>query len=301
MDVLTWNVQGAFPPEGSPDRISEQIRFIVENVNCPDLLMLNEVTTNRRELWYNELEDTAGYAEIVDTLDWSRTLGDLDIPPFQDFNAVNGNLIAIHENSNLTNLRRQTPSIEDSPFGDSDRKHWDTNFPSKILNASVDWGDTTIDLWNIRTVPGSMYGEEKIKILENVYNRILAKGTMPRILAGDFNAPKAETEDGTVIPWRNEKDDELSERWKAAERNILTGLDEVGMVDVFRMVHGYGDLDTLDISHPTGNRDTLTGKRFDHLIASQSLNPDDCFYDADGLDCSDHAPLVATFSLDFST
>lgn len=300
MDVLEWNVQGAFPPQGSPDRITDQIRFITENVDSPELLMLNEVTTNRRELWHDELE-AAGYTEIVDTLDWSRTIGELEIPPYKDTNAVNGNLIAIHEESYLTDLTRHTPSIREPPFGKSNLKHWDTNFPSKILNATVELNGTTLDLWNIRTVPGNMFGEEKIKILENVYHRILAKGTMPRILAGDFNAPKAETEDGTVIPWRNEKHDELSERWKSAERNILTGLEEVGMVDVFRMIHGYGDLETLDISHPTGDPNTLTGKRFDHIIASKSLNPEDCYYDPDGLNCSDHAPLVARFYPDFST
>lgn len=301
MNVLSWNVQGAFPPQGSPDRIDDQIRFIVEKANCPDLLMLNEVTTKRRELWHDELDEVAGYTEIEDTLDWDRKLAEIDVPPFQDFNGVNGNLIAVHEDSDLENLRRQTPSIRDPPFGESDRKHWDTNFPEKILNAEVDLDDTTIDLWNIRTVPGNMFGEEKIKILENVYNRILSKGAGPRILAGDFNAPKDETEEGNVIPWRNEKHDELSERWKAAERNILTGLEDIDMVDVFRMIHGYGELDTLDISHPTGDRTTLTGKRFDHLIASQSLNADDCFYDADGLDCSDHAPLIGRFYPNFST
>jgi len=299
MDVLEWNVQGAFPPAGSPDRIAEQIRFITEHLDHPDLVMLNEVTTNRRELWHNELTDS-GYTEIVDTLDWSQTLGNLDIPPFHDFNGVNGNLIGIHEDSKLHNLTRQRPSTRDSPFGHSDRKHWDTNYPTKILNATVELGEMLIDLWNIRTVPGSMYGEEKIKILETVYNRILAKGVGPRILAGDFNAPKDETPDGTVIPWRNEKNDDLSERWQAAERNILTGLEDVEMIDVFRTINGYGDLDILDISHPTGNSDTLTGKRFDHLIASRSLNPDECYYDVDGLDCSDHAPLIGKFYPNFA-
>jgi exonuclease III len=140
-----------------------------------------------------------------------------------------------------------------------------------------------------------MYGEEKIKILENVYNRILAKGAGPRILAGDFNAPKDETADGDVIPWRSEKYDDLSERWQAAEENILTGLTDIGMVDVFRTINGYGDIGLLDISHPTGNDGSLTGKRFDHILASQCLNPHDCYYDETGLDCSDHAPLIATF------
>ena len=292
--VLSWNVQGAFPPQGSPDRIRAQVEFIREEVDCPDLVMLNEVTTGRRELWHDTLGD-AGYDEIVDTLDWSERLGEIDVPPFHDSNGVNGNLTAVHEDSELHGLTRRKPSIRNGPFGDTTLKHWDTNFPEKVLNATVELGDHSVDLWNVRTVPGSICGEEKIKILENVYNRILAGGAKPRILAGDLNAPKGETADGDVIPWRNGKDDPLSERWKAAERNVLTGLGEVGMVDVFRTIHGYGDLGTLDISHPTGHGDTLSGKRFDHVLASRSLNPRDCRYDEAGLDCSDHAPVVATF------
>lgn len=298
MDVLSWNVQGAFPPQGSPERISKQVEYIRDTADCPDLLLLNEVTTDRREMWREKLRTVTGYQEIVDTLDWSKQLGEIDVPPYQDFNGVNGNLIAIHGESELENLARLTPSIEDPPFGDSELKHWDTNFPEKILHGEVEYQGTTIDLWNIRTVPGNMFGEEKIKILENTYQRILAHGPRPRILAGDFNAPKDETAAGKVVPWRETGDDELSERWQAAERNILTGLDEVGMVDIFRTIHGYGDLDGLDVSHPTSGGEPLSGKRFDHMLASENLGPRSCFYDERGLECSDHAPIIAEFSPD---
>jgi exonuclease III len=301
MQVLSWNVQGAFPPQGSPERIATQVEYIQEAADCPDLLLLNEVTTDRRERWHEKLRDSAGYTEIVDTLDWSRELGKIDVQPFQDFNGVNGNLIAVHEESDLQDLERRSASIEEPPFGDAALKHWDTNFPEKILNAEVVLDGTTIDLWNIRTVPGSMFGEEKIKILENTFHRILAAGEKPRILAGDFNAPKDETADGEVVPWREDDPTDLGERWRAAERNILTGLDEVGMIDVFRSVHGYGELDVLDISHPTTDDDSIVGKRFDHLLASRTVNPQTCVYDAKGLECSDHAPLIAEFSPQLST
>lgn len=294
MDVLSWNVQGAFPPQGSPDRIERQIGFIRDGAGCPDLIMLNEVSTRRRDLWHDELRGL-GYAEVVDTLDWSKRLGEIDVPPFQDFNGGNGNLTAIHEDSELYDLARRKPSIRNGPLGESSLKHWDTNFPEKILNAEVMLDGRRIDLWNVRTVPGSMYGEEKIKILENVHGRILAAGAGPRILAGDLNAPKDETADGEVVPWRAEKDDPLSERWQTAERDVLTGLSEVGMVDVFRTLNGYGDIEPMDVSHPTRRGDSRADKRFDHLLASRSLNPRDCAYDGDGLECSDHAPILAAF------
>jgi len=36
-----------------------------------------------------------------------------------------------------------------------------------------------------------------------------------------------------------------------AELNILIGLEEKGIVDIFRSQHGYGELDILDVSHAT--------------------------------------------------
>lgn len=294
MRVLTWNVQGAVPPFGSKDRIRSQVEFIDQDVDRPDLLMLNEVTTVQREFWH-ELLNEIGYMDIVDTLDWASELGASEVPPHQGFNHVNGNLIAVHEGSKLNNLERIPASIREGPVGDGVLKHWDTNFPDKILNAEVDCGEVTIDLWNIRAVPGSMYGEEKIKILENTYGRIMAAGAMPRILAGDFNGPKAETPDGEVISWGEDREGAIGERWTKAELDILTGLGEVGMVDVFRTINGYGEIDVLDVSHPTQGGDRLSGKRFDHLLASSILDPESCRYEKRGFDCSDHAPLVATF------
>lgn len=295
MRVLTWNVQGAVPPFGSKDRIRSQVEFIDKEVGRPDLLLLNEVTTAQRDFWHGQL-DEIGYEEIVDTLDWASELGDSEVPPHQEFNHVNGNLIAIHESSALGNLRRIPARIREGPVGDSVLKHWDTNFPEKILNAQVEYGELSIDLWNIRAVPGSMYGEEKIKILENTYGRILAAGERPRILAGDFNGPKAETAEGEIVSWGVDRDGALGERWTRAELDILTGLEEVGMVDVFRAVNGYGELDVLDVSHPTQGGERLSGKRFDHLFASESFCPESCRYVEGGFECSDHAPLVASFA-----
>lgn len=294
MNVLSWNVQGAVPPFGSKDRIRAQIEFIDQELERPDLLLLNEVTTAQQDFWH-ELLDGIGYREIVDTLDWAMELGASGVPPHHEINHVNGNLIAVNESSELQNLERMPASIRSGPVGDAVLKHWDTNFPEKILNAEVALEETTIDLWNVRAVPGSMYGEEKIKILENTYGRITAAGEKPRILAGDFNAPKAETAEGEVVSWGEDREGAIGERWTNAELDILTGLDEVGMVDVFRTINGFGEIEVLDISHPTKGGERFSGKRFDHLLASSDLRPESCRYEEGGLDCSDHAPLVATF------
>jgi exonuclease III len=297
MRVLSWNVQGAFPPQGSPDRISNQVEYIQDEAENPDLLMLNEVTTDRQDLWHELLHD-AGYESIVDTLGVAHEIGETDIPPYQDRGGRNGNLTAIHRDSGLTDLSYEPLSIHDGVVENSVKKYCSTNFPEKILNTTVEieGEGTKVDLWNVRTVPGSMYGEEKIKILEDVYGRVLGRHRereWPCILAGDLNLPKDETDDGDIVTFERY---EVGERWAEAERNILTGLEEVGMVDVFRHIHGYGDLDVLDVSHPTGDSDGLSGVRFDHIVASQSLDPQSCRYDRKGLDCSDHTPVVAEFS-----
>lgn len=288
MRVLTWNVQGAVPPYGSKERIRNQVQFIEERAELPDLLLLNEVTTVQRGRWRESLRDI-GYTEIVDTLDWAAELRESEVPPHQDYNHVNGNLTAVHEQSEARNLTRLSPSIRYGPWEDSDLKDWDTNVPEKILNAELEIGDRKLDIWNIRTVPGSMHGEEKIKILENVYYRIRKAESGLRILAGDLNSPAEERADGTIVPWRADQDGELAERWTTAELNILEGLEEFGMVDVFRHLHGYGDLEVPDVSFQT--------KRFDHLFASEELNPKRGYYDQDGFECSDHAPLIAEFAL----
>lgn len=76
------------------------------------------------------------------------------------------------------------------------------------------------------------------------------------------------------------------------------------MRDLFRDKHGFGDLDILDVSHATQTADPLAvppeeveGKRFDHMLASESLVIEECHYDQQGYACSDHAPLIADFRI----
>lgn len=303
MKVLSWNVQGAFPKYTPIERIEDQIHYLNENADCPDIIALNEVNRYRNDKWIDELNDI-GYTEIVHTLDWAEELGKSEIPPHQDYSHVNGNITAIHDEFTGTNLTRSKPSIRYGPWEGADLKDWDTNFPEKILNAEVELDNSLLELWNLRAVPGSMHGEEKVKILENTYNRIMKRSKSRSILTGDLNAPDRELADGTTIPWRHDNKGEIARRWREAELNILTGLEKKGMVDVFREQHGYGDLDILDVSHATQTGDPLTvppkdieGKRFDHTIASTELNPQDCYYDQDGFAYSDHAPMIAMFAL----
>lgn len=303
MRVLSWNVQGAVPPDTPDERIEDQVSYLEKTADRPDVIALNKVNRRKRDKWFEELE-AAGYDDVVHTLHWADELGEISVPPHQQFNHLTGNITATHEDSDVETLDRVHPSINRGEWKGSDLKAWDTNFPEKVLHAELGVGDMTIHFWNIRTVPDSMYGEEKIKILENTYTRIMKGEQTPCILAGDLNTPAAETDDGTIIPFRADEEGELAERWQEAERNILEGLRDNGMIDIFRKEHGYGDLDMLDVSHASQTEDptsvapeSVQGERFDHIIASVELNPVDGYYDQDGFRYSDHAPIIGTFDI----
>lgn len=298
MIVLSWNLQGAWP--GTPKyRVRNQIDFIDEYDVKPDILFFQEVSIIRDEI--REYLDEIGYHTIEDTLDWASELRESTVQPHQDISHTNGNLTAIRGEAELT---KKPLEILGEMFDGEDVKNLNTHYPEKILVTDFEIDDQTIECWNVRAVPGSMKGEEKIKILETVYQRIMDAGERLRILAGDFNTPGDELCDGQAVTYLEDKDPRIRNRWRNAELNILKGLGHVGMIDTFRAIHGFGELDVLDTSHATKTKDPcnvpdeeIDGVRFDHIFASTDLNLCDSFYDGEGFCHSDHAPLLAEFEL----
>lgn len=283
MRVMSWNVQKSANSSG---RIDEQLDFIDD---CDvDVLFLQEVRygTDQRwiEAWQEGLADL-GLGEIEHSCDWAAELADSSVPPHDDIGHDNGHITAVDADWELASHDQLIRERLET----SDRSHFATNFPEKVLVTELETADTTVELWNVRAVPGNSWGDEKIKIFEFVYDRLTGAGEKTRILAGDFNTPDAELSDGQAVPFGYDKDPEIRQRWVNAELNILKGLGHLGMIDVFRAQHGYGELDRKDTS--------WRSKRFDHIFASESLEPERCFYDHDGTDCSDHAPVVADFAV----
>lgn len=283
MRVLTWNVKGAFPYQ-SKDEIEAQIGYLAGLEEPPDLLLLNEVNQYRREFIRELIGEELGYAGIVDTLSWAHELRNSTVQPHHDIGHTNGNLTAVRDPEDI---ELKPLELFDEEYDDEDKKHLSTHYPEKILVTNCTFDGTEIEVWNVRAVPGSMKGEEKIKIFETVFDRIVAGPEKPRILAGDFNSPDEELPDGQAVTHIDDKDPRIRERWRAAALNVLKGLGHVGMVDVFRYQWGYGDVDTLDRS--------FASSRFDHVIASEELNPVSCEYDPESFEYSDHAALVAEF------
>lgn len=124
----------------------------------------------------------------------------------------------------------------------------------------------------------------KAETFETVYARLARPSAVPRVLCGDFNAPRDELPDGTVVAWGPDK------RTAAAELAMLVGLGAFDLVDVFRSLHGYAD--------PAPSWHGLRrGYRLDHVLASRALRPSVCRY-VDELRTerlSDHAAVEAVF------
>lgn len=284
MRVMSWNVNKSSNRKG---RINDQLEFIRQ---CDvDVLLLQEVRYGTDSQWLARWKDgleEMGLGTIEDSCDWAADLADSKVPPHSDIRHDNGHVTAANSEWELT---RQELTIRDR-VSNSELGHFDTHFPEKLLVTTLETGRSEIEIWNIRAVPGNGWGEEKVKIFETVYERLSEAGMKTRILAGDFNSPDEELPDGQAIPFGYDADTGYRQRKVNAELNILKGLGHLGIRDVFRQQHGYGDIDVEDTSWKS--------KRFDHLFASEPLAAADCYYDHSGLECSDHAPIIADFNVE---
>lgn len=266
-------------------RIDKQLELI--EARRPDVLMLQEVRYGADDKWLQhwiKMLDELGLGEIEHTCDWACALGNSNVPPHSDIGHDNGHVTAVNSDWKLD---RREPTIR-AEVKSNNVGNFDTHFPEKLLITELETSSLSIDLWNIRAVPGNGWGEEKIKILEMVYRRLNQEAKATRIVAGDFNTPKTELADGQAIPF-GQHNSEFGQRKIKAELQILKGLGHLGLRDVFREKHGYGDLDVVECS--------WQDKRFDHMFATSELVLSHCAYDQAGLGPSDHAPLIVDFEI----
>ena len=90
------------------------------------------------------------------------------------------------------------------------------------------------------------------------------------MLCGDFNTPRRESPDGSVISFardsRGRLRPERGEPWDAAELGIVPGLRELGFADAFRAVHGYAERSPSWVWRHGG------GWRLDHVFAVRPVD-----------------------------
>lgn len=239
----------------------------------PDVLALQEVTLRTLPDWRAGLA-AAGY-RLVDSFDLSRDHGLLTGPRRY------GELIASRW------PLKSRGELQDAPW------------PERVLRARVASPSGDLDVCNVHLPAGSVHGWTKVETFEAIFRaHALVSGTH-RILCGDFSSPQLETAAGETVTWGQKigADGNIrlnparGERWDAAERNVLLGLQEWGLHDIYRHLQGLAPEASW---YTTQNK---VGRRFDHIFATLSLNPRACAYVHDfreqGL--SDHSPIEAEF------
>jgi exonuclease III len=178
---------------------------------------------------------------------------------------------------------------------------FDIPFKERALSVNVEGPCGKIDLHTVHIPPGNGNGWIKIDTFEGIYRHLARASKIPRILCGDFNSPKMETDSGEVVTWgqRIKHGREIViqkgfERWDLGERSVLTGLSEYDLCDTYRYLNGY-TLHEASWSRQIWKKQH--GYRFDHIFASQKLDPLSCKY-LHGLreaGFSDHSPIEAVF------
>ena len=252
MRLITWNVNR---------RVSVlDAQAAALATRAPDVVALQEVTSRSWPLWRAALAD-AGLPHAICSLDTAHAAR---TPATRRRTGV---AIA---------TREPLEPVEPIPVP----------WPETTLAAGI--GGTVV---HTAHVPNAANGWIKPHTLAAL--RVgLGERTGPRVLCGDFNTPRRESPDGSVISFardsRGRLRPERGEPWDAAELGIVPGLRELGFADAFRAVHGYAQREPSWVWRHGG------GWRLDHVFAAGLVVHDAVYHHAwrDG-GLSDHSPLEA--------
>lgn len=160
--------------------------------------------------------------------------------------------------------------------------------PELAISALVQAAGTAVRVLGVHIPTWSNGAEAKMQTQEGVCAH-LAACDGPTILCGDFNSPKEEREDGTIVVFMRPKD----VRGTAAELGLLTArLCDSPLVDTFRAANGWTPTEG---SWFWKNRGRTGGFRLDHIFASEHLRATACWYahELRHAGMSDHSPIIA--------
>jgi exonuclease III len=204
------------------------------------------------------------------------------------------------------------PAGAKTPDEDIILKHWTRRtlfVTAKSLDGEFDLYNVYITPFNHKertsTLPQRLYPWIKLDLLSGIYSTLSTPSDRARLLCGDFNTPREEMPDGTIITWgysgRNGKYflTPAGQYQHDMEHNILHGLREhCNMPDAYRHFHGY-DACKADAAW---SWQTHNGKkyRFDHIFASGTLPVRTICYlhEIGQRKLSDHTPIEMVFALE---
>jgi endonuclease/exonuclease/phosphatase family metal-dependent hydrolase len=264
MRLISWNTNGRYGPALA--RQSEAVGH-----RTPDVVALQEVRPESIDAWRSGLHDL----ELTHVLDSSELLLRPG-PEGRDYKRRYFNLIA---------SRWPLDALDDLELA----------YPERYLAAVVERPGGSLELHNAHLPPGSTRGLIKIEMFEALYSRLAVGSALPRVLCGDFNTPREERADGTVIFWGQRHPSHL-ERWQAGERSVILGLADHDLPDVFRQKNGY---EASDASFVIKRGGKTFRRRYDHIFASGALRATACRYHHEWRDphrLSDHSAMEVDFA-----
>ena len=166
-----------------------------------------------------------------------------------------------------------------------------------LATPAVPWPETILSArtggiaLHVAHVPNSRNGWIKVETLEGILAGLARDPAHPSVLCGDFNTPRSERPDGTILTFARDQYGRLrrerGERWDAAELGILTAL----WPDAFRALHGY-ERKEISWNWPRFPRSSY---RLDHMFST--LAPSRCEYvhEVRTTKLSDHSAMEGDF------
>jgi exonuclease III len=278
MKIISWNVAHRVR--------KQQLQMNSLLSRKPDVIGLQEVTNKTLPLWLEGLKKK-GYIYTISSFD-------------------------LHDNnSELIGPRKYGILIASRwPLDRIDQSSLTIQWPERLISVLIH-SPRMIFEFHVAHIPcGSSHGVLKIDTIIGIYNFLKRKNNKyPRILSGDFNMPQAETPSGEVITWAQKicKDGQVKlkkrkrgrrgDEWDAGERSILQGLAKYDLCDIFRLRNGYEAQEFSWLFRLKGK--IVAKRRFDHLFASEKLNPVTCCYIHSFREksLSDHSAIEVTFKI----
>ena len=274
MKIISWNLANRVR--------KQQLQLDALVSREPDLIGLQEVTSRTLPLWVEGLQK-AGYKHVISSF-------------------------SLHDGSNsgLTGPRRYVILIASRwPLDPVDQRSLIIPWHERLVSVLIHSPNVDFEFHVAHIPPGASHDWLKIDTFEGIF-KFLAKPSCnyPRILCGDFNSPQAETRSGEVITWGQDilengqvRFSDKEGRWDAGERSVIQGLAEYNLYDIFRLLNGYESQEFSWLLRRKGR--IIARRRFDHIFAAKTLNPDTCRYIHSFREelLSDHSAIKASFKI----
>ncbi len=273
MKIISWNVAYLVR--------KQQLQLDAIISREPDIIGLQEVTSRTLPLWVEGLQKE-GYTHTISSF-------------------------SLHsDNNELTGPRRYGILIASRwPLDPVDQRFLKIPWHERLVSALIHSPKVDFEFHVAHIPPGASHDWLKINTFEGIF-KFLARSSCNylRILCGDFNSPQAETRSGEIITWGQNilkggqvRFSDKEGRWDAGERSVIQGLAEYNLYDIFRLLNGYESQEFSWLLRRKGK--IIARRRFDHIFAAKTLNPDTCRYIHSFREesLSDHSAIEATFKI----